>query len=145
METERDRGPEISGSAELERKQSCFIGSLDNPLFKDTKGYLMGWFMRDKTLSEGGEVLIRDDVECAVMGLPEINLDPPHYHKLATELTYCISGRLHMIVGDSEFDLEENQFMVIPPNVFSQNPTNAPGTKIFVVKVPSVPDDKFYE
>ena len=128
----------------LQEAPKCFIGSLDDSLFETTKGYLMGYFMRGKTLPEGGEVLIRDDVECAVMTLPEIDLSPPHYHKLATELTYCISGRLHMIVGEDEFDLGENQFMIIPPEVISQNPSNSPGTKIFVIKLPSVPNDKFY-
>ena len=120
-----------------------FIGDLDDPTFQIMRGYFVGHFMRDK----GFDILARTDVECAVMILPEIDLSPPHYHKLATELTYCISGTLHMIIGEfgeDEFDLNENQFMVIPPEVISQNPQNSPGTKIFVVKVPSVPDDKFY-
>lgn len=144
MKIEGDMEPEISDGADVAGKQRCFIGSLDDPLFEGTKGYIIGFFMRGKVLPEGGEMLIRDDVECAVMELPEIDLSPPHYHKLATELTCCISGRLHMIVEDAEFDLDENQFMVIPPEVVSQNPSNSPGTKIFVVKVPSVPNDKFY-
>lgn len=123
-----------------------FIGNLDDQTFQEKRGYFVGFFMKGEASPyiRSLDILVREDVECAVMVLPEIDLSPPHYHKLAMELTYCISGRLHMKVGEDEFDLLENQFMVIPPEVVSQNPSNATGTKIFVVKVPSVPDDKFY-
>lgn len=125
-------------------KPRYFIGSLDDPLFADTKGYFMGGFMGRKILPEGGNILVSEAIECAVMELPQIDPSPPHYHKLMTEITYCLSGRLHLIIEGENIELGENQFMVIPPEVVIQNPENDPGTRIFVVKVPSVPDDKFY-
>lgn len=129
----------ISGAEFDEPKPGYFIGNLDDPTFQITRGYFVGHFMREHGLS----ILARDDVECAVMYLPEHNSSPPHYHPQGFEITYCISGRLHLIIDGENVELTENQFMVIPPDVVLQNPENDPGTRIFVVKAPSVPGDKF--
>ena len=116
-----------------------FIGDASD--FERTRGWLMGFFMRGRGVNE---LLARNDVECAVMKLPTVDPSPPHFHKLATEVTYVLSGRLKLVIEGNKFDLRENQFMVIPPLTVQQNPENDPGTRVFVVKVPSVPDDKFY-
>lgn len=124
-----------------------FVGDMKEPLFEETHGYFMGFFMKGKFLPDGSpaDILTRDDVECAIMELSEYDPSKPHFHKIACEITYCLSGRLHLIVDQKdEIDLTENQFLVIQPGVVLQNPTNEPGTRIFVVKFPSIPSDKFY-
>lgn len=139
MSVEDSMGSEVS-----KERQRYFIGSPADPLFSEAKGYCMGWFMGTKILPEGGEILVSQAIECAVMQLPQKDASPPHYHKLMTEITYCLSGRLHLIIEGQNIELGENQFMVIPPEVVIQNPENDPRTRVFVIKVPSVPDDKFY-
>ncbi len=114
-----------------------FIGRPNDPIFEDKRNYKVGFFM------EG--ILRRVDFEFAEMDLPEVDLEPPHYHKLATELTYCISGRLYLIVHQrDEIELVAREWLFLPPRVVLQNPRNDPGTRIVVFKTPSVPGDKFY-
>lgn len=128
-------------------QERYFKGDINSPEFKQTRGYFVGFFMRGKVAGDGSsmDILVRDDVECTIMELPEHDPSKPHFHKTGYEVTYCLSGRLHLIVDQKdEVDLAENQFLIIPPGVILQNPTNDPGTRIFVVKAPSIPNDKFY-
>ena len=139
---------ENSGDTESQKSNlRYFIGNLDDPAFKERRGYFVGFFMRGETFPDGRslDILSRDDVECAVMHLPEVDMTRPHYHPQAFEITYCIKGRLRLVIDGENVELTENQFMIIPPGVVLQNPENDPETKIFVVKVPSVPGDKSYE
>ncbi|MBI2595294.1 cupin domain-containing protein [Candidatus Daviesbacteria bacterium] len=122
----------------LEREQESprfFKGNIKD--FDKNKGYFIGAFLKDPLLQ-------REDLECAIMELPVIDESKPHYHKLMYEVTFVLSGRLRLIVDQKEeINLEENEFLVIPPGTVLQNPENAPGTKVFVVKTPSAPGDKF--
>lgn len=136
------RSPEYHEINEGQKKY--FVGNISE--FGGTRGYFVGYFMRGKLFPEGRnlDLLGREDFECAVMDLPKSDPSLPHYHKLATEVTYVLSGRLKMIIEGKSLELEKGDFMVLPPKVVSQNPENDPGTIVFVVKVPSVRDDKFY-
>lgn len=135
-------------SAELRKEQSrYFVGDTKSETFKETRGYFVGFFLRGKVSTEGQslDILGREDIECAVMDLPEVDSSPPHYHKLGYEITYCLSGKLHLIIDHKDrVDLSENQFLVIPPETVLQNPTNDSGTKVFVVRNISTPGDKYY-
>ncbi len=140
-------GIEQRFEAETTERTRYFVGDMKSETFQATRGYFVGFFMAGKTSPEGEslDILTRQDVECAIMDLPERDESKPHYHKLGYEVTYCLSGWLHLIVDQSqEVDLTENQFLIIPPGTILQNPENAPGTRVFVVKAPSVPGDKYY-
>lgn len=91
-------------------------------------------------------LLKSDDIEIAVMNLLTRDNSPAHYHKLSTEITYCIRGRLRLLVGHEQIQLLlcEGECLVVPPNVPLQNPSNAEGTQVFVVKFLSTPNDKYY-
>lgn len=131
----------------MDTERRFLVGNMSDPTFRETRGYFVGFFMRDKSLPDGSpaDILTRDDVECAIMELPEHDLSKPHYHKKAYEVTFCLSGRLYLIVDQKdEIELATNQFLIIPPEVILQNPVNEPGTRVLVVKAPSVPNDKFY-
>lgn len=130
------------------RKARFFVGDITKPPFKDgLRGYFVGFFMRDKNTScgENLDILGRDDVECAVTELPVRDDSRPHYHKIGYEITFCLSGKLSLIVDSiHRVELMENQFIVILAGTVLQNPQNNPGTRVFVVKVPSIPEDKYY-
>lgn len=124
-----------------------FVGDTESETFKETRGYFVGFFLREKVSTDGQslDILGRRDLECAVMDLSEVDTSPPHYHHLGYEVTYCLSGKLHLIIDHKDMvDLSENQFIVIPPETVLQNPNNEPGTKVFVVRNISIPGDKFY-
>lgn len=120
-------------------EQDFFVGNTAD--FNQTRGYLMGFFM-----PEDQSLLRRDDLEIAVMQLPERDVSKPHFHRDSTEVTYVIRGSLRLNIGipARSLVLAAGEFMVIPPGTVLQNPTNDPGTEVLVIKFPSVPGDKFY-
>lgn len=112
-----------------------------------SKGYIYGFFMESKGYPE----LSSSEIEIAVMELPEIDSSNPHYHLEATEITYIISGSLTLNLGHVETPgvyeqviANQGDFFVVRPGTVLQNPENEPGTIVYVVKFPSVPNDKFY-
>lgn len=105
-----------------------------------TGGYFMGAFMEGKGYPE----LNSSEVEVAVIALPLKDNSPPHFHKKMTEITYVVKGTLHLIVDGNDIDLKQGEFLVVHPGSVLQNPSNEPETKVFVIKIPSIPGDKFY-
>lgn len=106
-------------------------------------GWIFGHFMSIESQ------LRFEEVEIAVMDLPEADPSPPHYHRESTEFTFVLSGQLEIIFfkedsGRESVLLGEGDYMLISPETVIQNPRNAPGTRVFVVKWPSVPEDKYY-
>jgi len=55
-----------------------------------------------------------------------------------------LSGKLNLIIDGDQLKAEAGQFFVIKPGTVLQNPTNDLGTRVVVVKSPSLPDDKYY-
>lgn len=108
--------------------------------FQDSRGYFLGRFMKERGFPD----LKTDSLELAYMILPEVDYSLPHYHKIASEVTICLTGRLNLIVEGQETTLVPGEFLLVPPGTVLQNPTNEPGTTIFVLKWPSVADDKYY-
>lgn len=86
--------------------------------------------------------------EMGVLNLPETDDSKPHYHEIMTEVTYVIEGELTTkikdIDGTREVVLTTGQYMLVEPGAIIRNPRNEKGTKVFVVKFPSVPGDKKY-
>ena len=106
-----------------------------------TRGYFIGHFMAE----EGYPDLRSDEIEIAVMKLPEADPGPAHFHREMTEITIVLSGRLTLIFDEKEkVEVGEGEFFVVYPGTVLQNPANEPGTKVVVIKYPSVPQDKYY-
>ena len=123
----------------MEQKEGKYLLGKPEEI-KGTKGYLVGAFME----SAGYSDLQNESLEIAVLDLPVCDESKPHYHKVMTEINYVISGKLDLVVDGEELVAEAGQFFVIKPGTVLQNPTNDPGTRVVVVKSPSLPDDKYY-
>ena len=122
-----------------ERREGFFVGYV--PDFEETSGYIIGSFMAEA----GYPSLNFEELEVAFIQVPTKNESKPHYHEITTEVTYVLSGTLHLIIDQEEkIDLKENEFMVGKTGTILQNLSSEPGTKVMVIKFPSVPDDKYY-
>ncbi|KKQ81034.1 MAG: hypothetical protein UT01_C0001G0017 [Candidatus Daviesbacteria bacterium GW2011_GWA1_38_7] len=132
-------GPSGFDMEGVSQKKDYFVGSICD--YSGRRGWFMGHFMPpEQSLQQ------TDQVETAVMTLPVTDEAKPHFHRLGTEVTYCIRGSLRLLVGKPprEVRLDEGQFIIVPPGTPLQNPSNEAGTQVFVVKFPSIPQDKFY-
>ncbi len=107
---------------------------------KGTKNYIVGAFMEKAGYPE----LQNEQVEVAILELPLQDSANPHYHKEMTEITIVLSGKLYLVVGGKPVEATEGEFFVVKPGTVLQNPQNDPGTKILVIKSPSLPEDKYY-
>lgn len=109
--------------------------------FAGTRGYFIGHFMAE----EGFPNLMSQEVECAIIEVPIEDLSKPHFHRVMTEITIVLSGRLTLIFGEKDqVEVGEGEFFIVKPGTVLQNPVNEPGTKVLVIKYPSVPGDKYY-
>ena len=64
---------------------------------KNLEEMIGGWFIGNFEPN----VLRTDDVEVGVKHYPAGDIDPPHFHKLSTEITVVISGRV--LINGQEF------------------------------------------
>lgn len=105
-------------------------------------GYFVGHFI------QGERPEHRMDVETAILQLPAVDGSQPHFHEKVNEVTYVISGELELLVWDRGgvwgIKLHKGQYILVEPGAITQNPRNAEGTQVFVVKFPSVPGDNKY-
>jgi len=93
-----------------------------------------GWFVGDFTPS----LYATQDVEVAVQRFAAGDVEAEHHHKVGTEITLLVSGRARMcgrelVVGD---------ILVLPPGTATAFEA-IEDTVTAVVKVPSVPGDKY--
>lgn len=96
------------------------------------KGWFVGDFEPTGFRTEHCEVAVRS----YVAGEQE----PWHYHKIGTEITYVISGKVVM----AEKTVEAGQGIVLEPNEGSAF-TALEDSLLCIVKVPSVKGDKYLE
>lgn len=96
--------------------------------------YFRGWFVGDfePTLFKS------KDIEIAIQRYKKDHIEPKHFHKIATEITFMIKGSA---LFNDEL-LNEDEGIIISPgevNVFKA----VTDCKTLVVKFPSVPKDKY--
>lgn len=93
-----------------------------------------GWFIGDFP-----EAVVRTkDFEMNYQMNPKGFDSPIHYHKIVTEVTLVISGR--MVVNGELF--ESGDIFILEPNEINQT-TYIEDCATVVAKFPSVPDDKY--
>jgi quercetin dioxygenase-like cupin family protein len=96
---------------------------------------IKGWFVGDfePTLYRTNEV------EVAVKSYNKGDYDSRHYHKVATEITVIINGRVKM----NGIEYGAGEIIVMEPNEATDFESLEDNTKNIVVKIPGANDDKY--
>jgi len=98
------------------------------------KDYTKGWFIGDFEPS----VLKTKNFEVGFLSHHKGEKWPVHYHKLATEINYLISGR--MVIQGKEL-IAGTVFMIEPNEI--ADPQFLEDCKVICIKIPSIPGDKY--
>ena len=93
-----------------------------------------GWFIGDFEPA----ALRTKDFEVGFLFHPKGEEWPAHYHKLATEINYLVSGRM-TLQGKA---LNSGDIFVLEPNEIA-DPQFLEDCRIICVKMPSIPGDKY--
>lgn len=100
----------------------------------DLKNYTKGWFMGDFEPS----LFKTPDFEVGFHTYEKGQYWAPHVHKVSDEYNLLIEGK--MVVCGQE--VNEGQLFVIEKNEVA-GPTFLENCKVLIIKVPSVPGDKY--
>jgi quercetin dioxygenase-like cupin family protein len=94
-----------------------------------------GWFVGNFT-----PTVSKQDFEVGVKRFKKGDVEPRHYHKIATEISVVIDGKIKM--NDDVYG--KDSIIVIEPN--ERNTFEAlEDCALAIVKMPCVKDDKFIE
>lgn len=105
---------------------------MNNYHIKDMRG---GWFIGNFEPS----IIKEKNFEVGVKFFKKGELFPKHYHKIATEITVIISGKV--LINDMIYQSGD----IIIQNPFEKSDFQVlEDTIINVVKIPSVKDDKYF-
>jgi quercetin dioxygenase-like cupin family protein len=96
--------------------------------------YIKGWIVGNFTPS----IIQNENIEIAIKKYKSGDIEPKHYHKIATEYTIVLSGKVKMI--DMVFGQDE--IVEIKPNVANQFEC-LEDCVLLVIKTPSVIGDKY--
>ena len=94
-----------------------------------------GWFIGNFEPS----LLKTNDCEVAVKEYKKGDYEGKHYHKIATEFTVIISGRVKM----NGIEYKEGDIIVMEPNEITDFECLEDGTKNVVVKIPGTNNNKY--
>lgn len=96
---------------------------------------IKGWF-----IGNFEPTLIKtNDVEVAVKEYNKGDYEAKHYHKIATEITVVITGRVRM----NGVEYKKGDIIVMEPNDATDFECLEDGTQNVVVKYPGVNSDKY--
>jgi 8-oxo-dGTP diphosphatase len=110
---------------------------ITNSLDGVTRQYLTGNLKKPQVLQH----IHDENVEIGVTSYPKATAEEPHYHTVATEYQYVISGQTtyYNVETKEEETYYSGDFYVIYPNtIYAQKST--PGTTIIFIKIPSIND-----
>ena len=99
------------------------------------KNMIKGWFIGNFEPS----LLKTDDCEVAVKEYKKGDYEAKHYHKIATEFTVIINGRVKM----NGIEYKAGDIIVMEPNEATDFECLEDGTKNVVVKIPGANNDKY--
>lgn len=111
--------------------------SIINSLIGVKRQYLTGNLKNPQNLDH-----IHDEkVEIGLTCYPEESIEPPHYHTIATEYQFVISGETtyYNVETKEEQIFKTGDFFVIYPNTTYAQKSKADTTIIFI-KIPSIND-----
>lgn len=96
---------------------------------------IKGWF-----IGNFEQTLLRtNDVEVAVKSYNKGDYEEKHYHKIATEITVIVSGKVKM----NGIEYSKGDIVVMEPNEATDFECLENGTQNVVVKLPGANDDKY--
>ena len=98
------------------------------------KDFVRGWFIGDFEPS----IIKTQDVEVAIQHFEAGSIEPEHRHKIATELTVIVKGRVN--ISGNEY--KQGDILEIEPGEYSEFHAIDDVTTV-VVKFPSVKNDKY--
>lgn len=96
---------------------------------------IKGWFIGNFEPS----LLKTNDVEVAVKKYARGDYEESHYHKIATEFTVIISGKVRM----NGVEYSAGDIIVMEPNESTDFECLEDGTVNIVVKIPGASNDKY--
>lgn len=96
---------------------------------------IKGWFVGNFEPT----LLRTNDVEVAVKTYSKGDYEEKHYHKIATELTVIIRGRVKM----NGIEYKEGDIIVMEPNETTDFECLEDDTQNVVVKIPGANNDKY--
>lgn len=99
------------------------------------KNMIKGWFIGNFEPS----LLKTNDCEVAVKEYKKGDYEAKHYHKIATEFTIIINGRVKM----NGIEYKAGDIIVMEPNEATDFECLEDGTKNVVVKIPGANNDKY--
>lgn len=99
------------------------------------KNMIKGWFIGNFEPS----LLKTNDCEVAVKEYKKGDYEAKHYHKIATEFTVIINGRVKM----NGIEYKAGDIIVMEPNEATDFECLEDGTKNVVVKIPGANNDKY--
>ena len=105
----------------------------------DRHGWLVGSFM------PAGDERSTDKFEAKFLTFKR-GEDIKHvakYQRSAIEYNFLLKGKIKGIIGSENVTLERGDYVVLPPGIVSNLPTEVlEDTEFFTIKSPSVPGDK---
>ena len=96
---------------------------------------IKGWFIGNFEPT----LLRTNDVEVAVKSYNKGDYEEKHYHKIATEITVIVSGKVKM----NGIEYSKGDIVVMEPNEATDFECLENGTQNVVVKLPGANDDKY--
>lgn len=96
---------------------------------------IKGWFVGNFSPT----LYKTNDVEVAIKSYNKGDCEESHYHKIATEITVIVSGRVKM----NGIEYKKGDIIVIEPGESTDFECLEYGTKSAVVKIPGANDDKY--
>jgi len=114
---------------------SYYVGSVEKPAGE--RGWLVGAFL------EKNHPCFSEAVEVAWKELGADARDPKHIHKLAIEISVIIKGSQVVIVDGQHLTLKSGTYIVVRPSTPVEVLDAEEGTIVLVIKVPSLPGDKY--
>jgi len=96
--------------------------------------YVNGWFVGDFSPS----VLHTTEFELAMKSYKAGDSEPTHVHRIATEITLVVSGRVSM----NATEYSKGEFAIVSPGQAVAFTALEDSTTV-VLKTPSAPDDKY--
>ncbi len=98
------------------------------------KDFKQGWFVG----SFEPRAFYSKDVEVCCRIHPKGEFWPRHYHKIGTEINVLLHGS--MLINNVE--IKEGEVFIIYPGEWAE-PTYMTDCEIVIIKVPSIPGDKY--
>ena len=96
---------------------------------------IKGWFIGNFEPT----LLRTNDVEVSVKSYNKGDYEEKHYHKIATEITVIVSGKVKM----NGIEYSKGDIVVMEPNEATDFECLENGTQNVVVKLPGANDDKY--